>query len=295
MRHQEAESATAQTDYNRRTALYRFYDREGRLLYLGVAYNPEERWRSHADTAPWWRDAASRTVDWHETRGDALQAERDAIVTEGPLYNKVFATSDARAKRVGLLRSQGLAEGATALEEVCFRFKIAEEEQRQARIALEQGAVRALQSGRPMSDVVRITGWTHETLRRLKEKAELESLRRKVDELSATKKPSPAAATPRQQVTQAVPKPEPIDLTGISPEVAALSMERVRELAASAEARQPQWVAEIREEYPDANELRLCYLIVDTGFRQGRKPPELVDASTPDPADRPAGSEETSG
>lgn len=94
--------------------------------------------------------------------------------------------------------------------------------------------------------------------------------------------PPPAVATPRQQVTQAVPKPEPIDLTGISPEVAALSMERVRELAASAEARQPQWVAEIREEYSDANELRLCYLIVDTGFRQGRKPPELADAPTPD-------------
>ena len=56
-------------------------------------------------------------------------------------------------------------------------------------------------------------------------------------------------------------------------------MERVRELAASAEARQPQWVAEIREEYPDANELRLCYLIVDTGFRQGRKPPELAEQS----------------
>lgn len=96
---------------------------------------------------------------------------------------------------------------------------------------------------------------------------------------TAPKGSRPAAAAPRQQVTQAVPKPEPIDLTGISPEVAALSMERVRNLAASAEARQPQWVAEIREEYPDANELRLCYLIVDTGFRQGRKPPELADQS----------------
>jgi hypothetical protein len=98
---------------------------------------------------------------------------------------------------------------------------------------------------------------------------------------TAPKEPSPAATTPRQQVTQALPKPEPIDLTGISPEVAALSMERVRGLAASAEARQPQWVAEIREEYPDANELRLCYLIVDVGFRQGHKPPELAEQAEP--------------
>ena len=69
--------------------------------------------------------------------------------------------------------------------------------------------------------------------------------------------------------------------------------------AATAETRQPQWVAEIREEYPDANELRLCYLIVDTGFRQGRKPPELADPPTANEdaaaSERPAGSEETSG
>jgi len=103
--------------------------------------------------------------------------------------------------------------------------------------------------------------------------------------------PPPAAAASRQQVTQTLPKPEPIDLTGISPEVAALSMERVRNLAATAEARQPQWVAEIREEYPDANELRLCYLIVDVGFRQGHKPPELADPPADEP-ERPVSSEE---
>jgi hypothetical protein len=113
-----------------------------------------------------------------------------------------------------------------------------------------------------------------------------------IEALAAKRPESSAVAEPRQQVTQALPKPEPIDLTGISPEVAALSMERVRSLSATAEARQPQWVAEIREEYPDVNELRLCYLIVDTGFRQGRKPPELADPPAGEP-ERPASSEET--
>lgn len=107
-----------------------------------------------------------------------------------------------------------------------------------------------------------------------------------------TRPPSPAVATPRQQVTQAVP--ESPDLTGISPEVAALSLARVTELAASAEKRTPKWVAEIREEHPDADGPRLCYLIVDTGFRMGRKPPELAEQPTPDPTpERPAASEET--
>lgn len=123
---------------------------------------------------------------------------------------------------------------------------------------------------------------------------EVEELRQRVKELDANKEARPAVATPRARVTQALPKPEPIDLTGISPAVAALPLERVRSLAASAEARQPKWVAEIREEYPDANELRLCYLIVDVGFRQGHKPPELADTPTPDTSERPVGSEETS-
>lgn len=169
------------------------------------------------------------------------------------------------------------------LEDVAHRYKKATDALDVVRTEMQGTAVALLQQdGVKQADVARVTGWSREHLRRLKEKAELETLRRRVDELSATKKPSPAAATPRPQVTQALPKPEPIDLTGISPEVTGLSLERVRSLAASAEARQPQWVAEIREEYPDANELRLCYLIVDTGFRQGRKPPELAEQPGPE-------------
>lgn len=147
------------------------------------------------------------------------------------------------------------------------------------------------------SEVARRVQYDRQHVARIAKKAGVPPLREATvvsrAKATAPKESSPAVAAPRRQVTQHLPKPEPIDLTGISPEVAALSMERVRNLAASAEARQPQWVAEIREEYPDAHELRLCYLIVDTGFRQGRKPPELANTSTPDPADRPAGSEET--
>lgn len=182
------------------------------------------------------------------------------------------------------------------LEAAARRYRDTEAALDTARTNLQAEAVTFLQQHDERGSqaaAARITGWSREHIRNLWKKAEeeaersrrdaeVEALRRKVDELSAAKKPSPAATAPRQQVTQALPKPEPIDLTDISPEVAALSMERVRSLAASAEARQPQWVAEIREEYPDANELRLCYLIVDTGFRQGRKPPELADQSGPE-------------
>lgn len=85
---------------------------------------------------------------------------------------------------------------------------------------------------------------------------------------------SPAATTPRQQVTQAVP--DLPDLTGVFPEVAALPYGRIKELAETAEARQPKWVKEIRQDYPGADERRLHYLIVNVGMLCGRTPPELA-------------------
>lgn len=74
-------------DYSRRTALYRLFDAEGRLLYVGIAYNPRARWLGHSSTKPWWKQVARREVEWHETRSAALGAEAEAIVNERPLYN----------------------------------------------------------------------------------------------------------------------------------------------------------------------------------------------------------------
>ncbi|MDX5569798.1 hypothetical protein PYK79_49920 [Streptomyces sp. ID05-04B] len=190
----------------------------------------------------------------------------------------------------------------TDLEDVAHRYKEATAALDAVRIEMQTTAIALLQQPDiKQADVARVTGWSREHLRRIREKAEMEALRRKVAELTEpapaeAKRPSPAAA-PRQQVTQSLPKPAPLDLAGISPEVAALSLARVRQLAASAEARTPEWVAEIREEHPDADGPRLCYLIVDVGFRMGRKPPELADQPTTETTapERPQSSEETTG
>jgi len=106
--------------------------------------------------------------------------------------------------------------------------------------------------------------------------------------------PPPAVATPRQQVTEAIP--DLPYLPGIFPEVAALSYARIEELAGTAEARLPEWVEEIRKEYPGADEHRLRYLIVNVGHRQGRTPPELAAAPRPRlRADNPLTAEEVAG
>ena len=76
-----------------RTALYRFFDADGRLLYVGVSGNTESRWRQHAESKPWWPDVAEKTTEWLDSRPDALDAERAAIRTEKPLYNHQNAVS----------------------------------------------------------------------------------------------------------------------------------------------------------------------------------------------------------
>lgn len=80
-----------QIDFSRRTALYRLFDAEGRLLYVGIAFNPEARWRDHATEKPWWGNVIERRVEWHETRTGALKAEVAAIKAEAPAYNVIDA------------------------------------------------------------------------------------------------------------------------------------------------------------------------------------------------------------
>lgn len=76
---------------NRRTALYRWYDVEARLLYVGVAFNPVGRAGQHQRSQPWWGDVRSATVEWFDTRVQALDEEEDAIKRERPQHNIVHA------------------------------------------------------------------------------------------------------------------------------------------------------------------------------------------------------------
>ena len=79
--------ATLEEEYeNRENFVYRYFDRTGRLLYVGVTNEPENRHRGHRRKS-WFSAIARKTVDAYPTRSAALAAEREALRTESPLHN----------------------------------------------------------------------------------------------------------------------------------------------------------------------------------------------------------------
>jgi predicted GIY-YIG superfamily endonuclease len=72
-----------------RTALYRFYDARGDLLYVGITNSPHHRFAQHRDGSDWWEHAASRRIHWYDTRHEALRAEYVAIRRERPIFNRM--------------------------------------------------------------------------------------------------------------------------------------------------------------------------------------------------------------
>lgn len=78
-----------------RTAVYRFYDASGELIYVGVAEDPELRAKQHAKTATWWPevDGTRTTVNWHDSREAALAEEAQTIWDQRPRHNTVIPAS----------------------------------------------------------------------------------------------------------------------------------------------------------------------------------------------------------
>lgn len=80
------------------TALYRYFDAADVLLYVGISIDPDERWKAHrygTDRDGWPKEAVRRTVEWRDSRPEALTAEEEAIKTEKPLYNEKHNYDDA--------------------------------------------------------------------------------------------------------------------------------------------------------------------------------------------------------
>jgi hypothetical protein len=89
---------------NTTTALYRWFDEQDRLLYIGITGNLAVRQDSHGKKSSWTDFAVRSTIERHPTRGHAEKAERLAIETEHPLFNHQYNdTPEARRRLIEYL------------------------------------------------------------------------------------------------------------------------------------------------------------------------------------------------
>lgn len=68
--------------------LYRFYDKDNNLLYVGISNTWYQRFHDHERKAGWFSRVASSTFEWHSSRESVEAAELLAIRTENPEFNK---------------------------------------------------------------------------------------------------------------------------------------------------------------------------------------------------------------
>lgn len=69
------------------TALYRLYDADNNLLYLGISWHPDFRWQQHQNNKHWTHQVVRKTVQWYPTRLEALAAEERATAAEKPRHD----------------------------------------------------------------------------------------------------------------------------------------------------------------------------------------------------------------
>lgn len=71
----------------REQSLYRHYDKDGKLLYVGVSLSAIKRLSEHVGISHWANDIASVTIEKFPNRKAVLDAEKEAITNENPIHN----------------------------------------------------------------------------------------------------------------------------------------------------------------------------------------------------------------
>jgi hypothetical protein len=67
--------------------VYRLYDNESRLIYVGCSHEPEQRIKRHRSTQWWAPQIAKVRVKVYPSRSAGLAAETEARNTEHPRWN----------------------------------------------------------------------------------------------------------------------------------------------------------------------------------------------------------------
>lgn len=87
---------------NRTTQLYRHFDKNGVLLYVGISLSTIARLAQHRADSKWFGKIARIEIENFRNLGLALHAERTAIRNEKPLYNRSRIRPDKESPLVAI-------------------------------------------------------------------------------------------------------------------------------------------------------------------------------------------------
>lgn len=97
-------------------ALYRHYDKDGRLLYVGITNDPGQRWEQHQGKN-WWHHVDTTKIERYPDRAAVESAETAAIKAERPWWNITHNDSMLR------YRSK-CGKAADKFEELCAELNV---------------------------------------------------------------------------------------------------------------------------------------------------------------------------
>lgn len=74
---------------NQPHVLYRMYNSDGELLYIGITVGVYSRFLEHSKQKQWWSQVTDIKLEWCDSRSSAELAEFNAIKSESPKHNIV--------------------------------------------------------------------------------------------------------------------------------------------------------------------------------------------------------------
>ena len=86
----ERKNPKAATALKEDYVLYRFFDKDEMLLYVGITMNPVGRFKNHRWSKPWWTAISRISMEHFASVDEVKTAERNAIKSEHPIWNVIF-------------------------------------------------------------------------------------------------------------------------------------------------------------------------------------------------------------
>lgn len=104
----------------RAAVLYRHFNAEGRLLYVGISASATKRTEQHRRSSSWAQEIRRIEIETFPSRQAAMDAERTAIVMELPMHNSRPTNISAVHRIIELLGSEAI-ERELGLSEFSIR------------------------------------------------------------------------------------------------------------------------------------------------------------------------------